>query len=302
MPNSTTVTVFYAVKPLIPRRAQVVAPRIRARRILHRLGGDPLPRMPAQPLGFPWPDGAKAAAIVTHDVELDPRQHDVRALTRVEEQFDITSCWNFVVRRYRVDTALIAALRAEGHEVGVHGVYHDGKKYDSETERSTARMPCPGASGDHGASGIRLGRRRLPQSLSPLRPRDAQHGSVRVGLLDAGLGPISAEAGRLQQLCAIHAQRALCRAAGHAPAGLHTVRGAEVHRHRRGCKQIDFIHSIGGLINVIVHPDYMLTAARLELYRQLLAHLRDKDQLWLTSPSAVAHWTRERARAAEGTA
>jgi hypothetical protein len=59
-------------------------------------------------------------------------------------------------------------------------------------------------------------------------------------------------------------------------------------------EQIDAIYAIGGLINVIVHPDYMVGAARLALYRSLLEHLSAKQGLWLASPSEVAAWERTR--------
>ena len=56
--------------------------------------------------------------------------------------------------------------------------------------------------------------------------------------------------------------------------------------------QSDFIAGIGGLINVIVHPDYMLTEERLELYRALLDHLSRKTGLWITTPNQAADWAR----------
>jgi len=45
---------------------------------------------------------------------------------------------------------------------------------------------------------------------------------------------------------------------------------------------------------VIVHPDYMRTRRRLDMYRGLLAHLADKDAMWHTVPAKVARWVRER--------
>jgi hypothetical protein len=62
--------------------------------------------------------------------------------------------------------------------------------------------------------------------------------------------------------------------------------------------QIDAIHAIGGLINVIVHPDYLVGPQRLALYRSLLEHLLSKDGLWLATPSDVAAWQRSRADSA----
>jgi hypothetical protein len=54
--------------------------------------------------------------------------------------------------------------------------------------------------------------------------------------------------------------------------------------------QADAVYSAGGMINVIVHPDYMMTTARRQLYQELLEHLRGKDALWFATPSEVASW------------
>ena len=134
MPGALALRLFYAVKPFVPRRIQVAARRTRARRIWQQLHQNPLPPVPSQPLGYTWPNGKSACAIITHDVELDVGQRNVPALLEIEDAAGIRSCWNFVVRRYTVDRGLVARLREAGHEVGVHGVYHDGKLFDSEDQ------------------------------------------------------------------------------------------------------------------------------------------------------------------------
>ncbi len=59
-------------------------------------------------------------------------------------------------------------------------------------------------------------------------------------------------------------------------------------------QQINAIYSIRGLINVIVHPAYMLTPERPDLYRALLGHLGSKERMWITTPGQVAAWERQR--------
>ena len=52
-----------------------------------------------------------------------------------------------------------------------------------------------------------------------------------------------------------------------------------------------------GLVNVIIHPDYVSSPDRMELYGQLLAYLReriDRDHGWQALPRDVASWWKAR--------
>ena len=44
----------------------------------------------------------------------------------------VRSSWNLVPKRYHVDDETVAALTSAGFEVGVHGLYHDGRDLESE--------------------------------------------------------------------------------------------------------------------------------------------------------------------------
>src|SRR5206468_6262165 len=55
------------------------------------------------------------------------------------------SAWNFVPRRYEVDDRLVRSLLLDGFEVGVHGLYHDGR--DLERELLQERAPAMRAAG-----------------------------------------------------------------------------------------------------------------------------------------------------------
>ena len=59
--------------------------------------------------------------------------------------------------------------------------------------------------------------------------------------------------------------------------------------------QADAIYAVGGLINIVVHPDYMPTPARRRLYRDFLEHLLGKEALWFATPSQVASWHQSQA-------
>ena len=50
-----------------------------------------------------------------------------------------------------------------------------------------------------------------------------------------------------------------------------------------------------GLVNLITHPDYQLTAERLDLYEQFLVFLKGREDGWHTLPRDAAGWWRRRA-------
>ena len=64
-------------------------------------------------------------------------------------------------------------------------------------------------------------------------------------------------------------------------------------------RQIEVIMQQNGLINFIVHPDYITTPREQKLYTSLLAHLSNLSRskgLWLALPGEVDRWWRQRSK------
>lgn len=126
--------VFYTLKPLIPRGVQLWLRRKLIYRKLSKYADvwPILEKAGARPEGFSgWPDGKKFAVVLTHDVELQ-RGHDrCKSLMALEQKHGFVSSFNFVPERYKVSPALRNHLQANGFEVGVHGLNHDGKLFQS---------------------------------------------------------------------------------------------------------------------------------------------------------------------------
>jgi hypothetical protein len=133
---------YYYFKPLIPRWLQI---ELRRRMVLYkrRLHKDTWPidqKAKNPPKGWTgWPDNKQFALVLTHDVDTANGQARCRSLMEVEKKLEFRSSFNFVPRRYTVQVDLRNALAQDGFEVGVHGLYHDGRYYESrETFRSRA--------------------------------------------------------------------------------------------------------------------------------------------------------------------
>jgi hypothetical protein len=125
---------YYKLKPILPRRLQISLRRALAarRRAAHRDDWPIHPaagRAPADWTG--WPQAKKFALVLTHDVETAAGRDKCLALMAVEERLGFRSAFNFVPEDYPQDEALRARLGESGFEVGVHGLKHDGKLFES---------------------------------------------------------------------------------------------------------------------------------------------------------------------------
>lgn len=125
---------YYLVKPILPRWFQIYLRRFIVKRKMETFKDvwpiDPMASTkPRDWRG--WPDGKKFALVLTHDVDTARGQERCIPLMRLEQSHGFRSSFNFVPKRYQVSASLRQLLVEQGFEVGVHGLYHDGKLYRS---------------------------------------------------------------------------------------------------------------------------------------------------------------------------
>ena len=128
---------YYKLRPLIPRAMQIGLRRTMIRKrfsaYLRDNGTWPIDwKAGKTPPEWPgWPDGKKFALVLTHDVDTLKGHNRCIMLSEIEEQRGFRSSFNFVPERYPLMAELLAYLVERGFEVGVHGLYHDGRLYES---------------------------------------------------------------------------------------------------------------------------------------------------------------------------
>jgi peptidoglycan/xylan/chitin deacetylase (PgdA/CDA1 family) len=303
--GSSPLHVYDAVKPLIPRRAQLAMrrryARVQARRAfpawpvepllvrrrlerrraaVERAGGAPVPYL------APWPDGHRFAFVLTHDVEGPAGVRNVDRLLEIEQRHGFVSSWNFVAEWYRIPEGLFDRLRAASCEIGLHAVHHDGKLFRSR-KRFESELPAIHRYRDEwGVEGFRspATRRRaawMPElgfaydtSFPDTDPFEPQPGGC-CSILPYFLG-------ELVELPITLAQD-------------HTL--FEILRQETiglWVRKARWLIEHGGLINLIVHPDYM-DEERLAHYDRFLWFLRLQEGGWHALPRDVAAWWRLRA-------
>lgn len=126
--------IFYQLKPLIPRHLQVwLRSKMALRQRTANAAVWPILEVAGQPPDeWPgWPEQKKFAFTLMHDVETDFGQQKCTRLMALEQDIGFRSSFNFVPERYRVSPDVRHRLTANGFEVGVHGLIHDGKLYQS---------------------------------------------------------------------------------------------------------------------------------------------------------------------------
>jgi hypothetical protein len=310
--RSLPLSAYYAVKPLLPRRVQIAMRRRYAKRQMRT----EFPRWPIEPLlverrqaelraelerrgdeRMPaianWPEGRRFAAILTHDVEGPAGVANVRKVIEIERRHGFVSSWNFVAEWYPIEAGLLDEVRAAGCEVGLHAIKHDCKLFESRT-RFEAELPAIHRYlAEWGAEGFRspathrnpdwmpeLGA-RYDSSFPDTDPFEPQPGGC-CSILPFFLGETVELPITLVQD--------------------HTL--WEILRQdsiEHWTAKSDWIVANGGLINLITHPDYLDTPARLRMYEEFLEYLAGQRDGWFALPREVAAWwrTRERLRCVE---
>jgi hypothetical protein len=149
--------IYYQLKPFIPRRFQIF---FRRQVVLQqRLYTNKWPideKAGKSPHGWSgWQGQKQFALVLTHDVDTVKGQEKCYHLINMEKKMGFRSSFNFVPERYKVSADLRNYLARNGFEVGVHGLYHDGKLYESKEIFQNRAKKINHYLKDWGAAGFR---------------------------------------------------------------------------------------------------------------------------------------------------
>ena len=134
--EETVARVYYHIKPLLSRRVQLLirGAVARQKRKLCRASWPIDPACCHPPAGFAgWPEGKRFAVILTHDVDTARGVARCEQLMELEQELGFRSSFNFVAHDYHLPPELRHKLVREGFEVGLHGLEHNRKLYESES-------------------------------------------------------------------------------------------------------------------------------------------------------------------------
>jgi hypothetical protein len=304
--RSRKMELYYALKPLMPRRLQLALRRAYAPRQARR----PFPAWPFEPslvehrnaellarrreegverlpiVNF-WPERKRYCCLLTHDVEGPAGVANVMRVIELERRYGFVSCWNFVAEWYDIPDGLFDEVRSRGCEIGLHGILHDGKLFSSrqsfEANLPKIRDYCE----RWGAVGFR----------SPATHRNADWMHELPVEYDSSFpdsDPFEPQPGGC---CSI--MPFFFRDVVELPLTMmqdHTM--FEILREPgidRWIEKAEWIMRHHGLITLNVHPDYVVEQRYLDRYEAFLAYLAERREGgWHALPRDAARWWRQR--------
>lgn len=154
------IHLYYQVRPLIPRRAQIYLRKklFRWKLRKHRATWPIHEQSSHLPDGWKgWPDGKRFALVLTHDVESMTGVDRCHDLMQLEKEAGFRSSFNFVPERYSVPKSVRDELTSNGFEIGVHDLKHDGKLYRSKAHFEKCAVAINRYLNEWGAVGFRSG-------------------------------------------------------------------------------------------------------------------------------------------------
>ncbi len=304
--RSRLVSAYYTLKPIMPHRLQLSLRRLYAR----RQSSQAFPAWPIESIlvdqqqaefrrrieeadGAPvpfvnfWPDGARAALTLTHDVEGPAGIELIERVRSIERKYGFASAWYFVAEDYEIPDGLFERLRREGCEVGLHGIKHDAKLFSSRAAFDAELPKIHRYLNEWEAVGFR----------SPATHRNAEWMPELGCLYDTTFSDTAPFEPQSGGCCSI--QPYFLGDLVELPMTLvmdHTL--WEILRDTSAnlwIQKAEWVIANHGLINLLVHPDYVTSDERLSCYETFLAFLASQQNLWAAVPCEVASWWKLRA-------
>jgi hypothetical protein len=234
----------------------------------------------------PWPDGRSWTFVLTHDVDTQEGFDDINLLRDIEREMGRTSSWNIVPERYTVKDSVLDDLRHEGCEIGLHGLRHDGRDFES-LRVFEARLPVMRDYAERwGAVGFRspathrvwdwMPRLGLDYDTSypdtdPYEPTPGGSCSY-LPFMNRSMVELPITLAQDHTLFAILQQ---------------TDASAWIDK-------ASHIRDRHGMALLITHPDYAHDPRVMTGYQQLLATFENDRSVWWALPREVSAWWRQR--------
>lgn len=239
-----------------------------------------------------WPEGASSCAMMTHDVETTLGRDFCETLMDLDDANGIKACFSIVPEcRYEVTQEFLNSITRRGFEVIVQDLNHDGRLFQDREEyiRRVQKINAYGLK--FGARGFRSAVLYRNQDWFDCLKFSYDTSVPSIGQLEPQQGGCCTLMpyfiGDILELPVTTTQDY---------ALFNYLRKYTLTLWER---QIELIMEQNGLVNFIVHPDYITTPREQKVYKSLLVHLsslsREKG-LWLALPREVDQWWRERSK------
>lgn len=296
---------YYLFKPLIPRSA-IFQLRHKYNRLLNRKSASEWPidsryvkfqweilrqllilsEKQEVTFRYLWPQGKRFAFILTHDIETAEGQRLAPVLADMEETLGFHSMFNFVPELYPLDWGLVRELKERGFEIGVHGLKHDNKLFDSYEHFVQRSISINEYLRLFDARGFRA-------PLTIRNPEWMQLLDMEYDLSFFDTDPFEPIPGGVMSIWPFAIGR-FTELPYTLPqdSTLYKIMGE--NSPRIWLEKIDFIEQYHGMALVIVHPDYSAEGRTREIYQTFLNTMRERAGYWHALPGEAVSWWKHR--------
>ncbi|TWU45267.1 hypothetical protein Q31b_04380 [Novipirellula aureliae] len=234
----------------------------------------------------PWPDRFEMAVSLTHDVETKQGMQGIERIAKMEEDRGLRSAWNLVPYKYKVDLGFVRELKQRGHEVGVQGYNHDGRLFESKRMFQRRIGPINESIRAYGAKGFRSP--MVHRNLAWMQQLDIDYDTSTFDIdpfqaMPGGVGSVwPIIVGKFVELPYTQPQD-------------HTLLVSLGEQSPQiWIDKFQFLRKLAGMAMVITHPDYLDSAARLDVYREYLDFVAEQTDCWNALPHEITTWWRNR--------
>jgi len=239
-----------------------------------------------------WPEGRSSCILMTHDVETAIGLECCEALMALDSSFCIKASFQLIPGgRYCLRPDVIERIRAQGFEVNLHDWNHDGSLFRDQKIFLKRVKKINQFARKWGITGFRSAVLYRNLEWYDRLDVDFDMSVPNVGHLDPQPGGCCTVMpyfiGDILELPVTTIQDYSL---------FHLLRDYSIDIWKR---QVTEILRSNGMASFIVHPDYIMKKRAIPVYRQLLEYLHRleaEEGAWVTQPSAVNQWWRNRRR------
>jgi hypothetical protein len=239
-----------------------------------------------------WPDGMSSCALMTHDVETTEGRDFCSSLMDINDSYGINASFQVVPeRRYEVPASYLDEIRSRGFEINVQDLNHDGHLFRDREEFLVRAKKINEYGRQFRAVGFRsavLYRRQewysalefsYDMSVPSVAHLDPQRGGCCT-VMPYFIGDLVELPVTMTQDYSL----------------FHVL---EDHSIDLWKQQAELVMAKHGLMNFIIHPDYIIEGQERATYESLLGYLtelRSEKNVWIPLPAEAASWWRRRSQ------